>query len=252
MRLFKHGDSLAIVIPEKLRKELGLKEKDEFEPVALQADKAIVLVWKDNLDSLLLDAAKDALQKAASHTSSPLPPSDSSTSGKHEGKNTGFSPAALPRKQAIAPTSYSYSKPASISPTASPASPPASSAPSRRVEAPDEIETLPSEQQVMQKGYAVLDEENEAKRISKVLEKEIKSGEVFGIRGFDHKFYVVSTSYLKQHSAGVTSLLASASLTLGEIASQMKLPDKACTALLMVMKESGDIIEKRRGVYQAV
>lgn len=103
-----------------------------------------------------------------------------------------------------------------------------------------------------EKGFVVLDNEFEAKRLSGELEKEVKRGNVIGVRGFDKKYYVVSKEFLKQASDKVLRELSKRDCNAKELALASKLRLDACIAALCILKEEGEVIEKRKGVFSAV
>ncbi len=103
-----------------------------------------------------------------------------------------------------------------------------------------------------EKGFVVLDNEFEAKNLSQELEKEVKRGNVIGVRGFDKKYYVVSKGFLKHASDKVLRELSKRDCNAKELALASKLRLDACIAALCVLKEEGEVIEKRKGVFAAV
>ncbi len=188
MRFFKHGDSLAIVLPEKLRKSSEANEQDDYEFFELEKC-TFVLISRKNLEEQARKSVYAELLKSG---------------GKPEHK------------------------------------------------APEKDAEIAPEKAISQRGFAVIISEDDARRISKLFEKEIKANEIMGIRGFDKKFYVVSGAYFKQHAYKIMKALGSRELALRDIALQLQMDESGCLACLMLLKEQGELIEKRRGVFKAI
>jgi bifunctional DNA-binding transcriptional regulator/antitoxin component of YhaV-PrlF toxin-antitoxin module len=182
MRFFKHGESLAIVLPESLRKALGIKENDEYEFIQLE-EGVIALVKKQVLEEKM--------------------------------------------KRQVAPV---FSAKFSTKPSTSSAAP-----------FPPELEH----------GYRIIENELEARNLSKRFEREIKSGLIKGVRGFDKRFYVVSMDFYGALSEKILAALEGET-TVKEISEKTGENEAACTAVLQVMKEEGDVIEKKRGVFRLI
>lgn len=101
-------------------------------------------------------------------------------------------------------------------------------------------------------GVAVFENELEAKRVSKVFEAEIKEGRVMGVRGFDKKFYVVTSALRDSVSAKVSRALSQKASGIADLAAETRAPLDAVNAVLQLMKEEGELIEKKRGVFSLV
>ena len=179
MRFFRHGDVLAISLPESLRARLRIAEGDDFEFVEV-ADNVIALVRKQG----------GAASKAGA-------------------------------------------------------------GPLRAAQQPRKIKASPEAIEFARKGFAVLENEVEAKRLSGELEQFFKAGQVVGVRGFDKRYYLVSREFYGKASSLLLPALKKP-LTLAAAATQAKLPVNGCAAALAVLKEDGDVIEKTRGLFQAV
>jgi hypothetical protein len=79
----------------------------------------------------------------------------------------------------------------------------------------------------------------------------MKSGAVVGVKGFDGKFYIVTRSYFNQSQAVVGSILKE-DMDAPSIAAMAKLEPEGCLAVLRLMAENGELIEKKRGVFAPV
>jgi len=99
------------------------------------------------------------------------------------------------------------------------------------------------------KGYMVIENENEAKRAVSVLHEQIKSGEVLGVRAFDHKFYVATRAFFMANEGKVHKVLTKEGKSVEDVAAGIKLPPEAGRVLLTLMSDSGDILEKKRGLF---
>lgn len=96
-------------------------------------------------------------------------------------------------------------------------------------------------------GYLVMDSETEARRLSDELKP--KRREIRGLRGFDRKYYVVKNSFIMKHAKKIRDSLAAGNKTTDQLAAATGLPRGACVAILTIMNEEGEVIEKRRGVF---
>ena len=160
MRLFKHGEVLAITVPESLRKKLKLEEGDDYAFVELS-------------EGVLGLVARSLAEKAK---------------------------------------------------------------PKKREEGAD---------------YLILNNEAEARQLSKGLADKIKRREVVGVRGFDKRFYVVSRAFLKKTGETVKKAAGNGA-DLKTVSERTRLPSEACLAVLSVLKEEGEVFEKKDGFYAAV
>ncbi|MFH0971637.1 MAG: hypothetical protein V1835_03655 [Candidatus Micrarchaeota archaeon] len=203
MRFFKHGDSLAIVLPEKLRKGSEVKEDEEYE--FFEAEKGtFILISKGNLEGLAKKSVWADLVKGSAMQN----------------------PQGTEQKQTLQITG-----------------------PKPVVGLTDDAEP---EKLIATRGFAVISAEEEARRISKLFEKEIKANEVMGVRGFDKKFYIVSGQFFRQNAFKILKMMGSKEMALKDISFSMKIDERGCLACLMLLKEQGEVIEKRRNEFKAI
>jgi len=101
-------------------------------------------------------------------------------------------------------------------------------------------------------GYMVVPTEEEANEVSKILENDIRIGNVIGTRGFDKKYYVVLSSFFVKESQKIIELLKNGEATLQEICQKLNFEEEKAKALLTLLLEKGDIIEKRKNLFQLV
>ncbi|MFH0836482.1 MAG: AbrB/MazE/SpoVT family DNA-binding domain-containing protein [Candidatus Micrarchaeota archaeon] len=182
MRFFKHGDSLAIVLPEPLRQKLGVKEDEDFEFIELN-DGIVLLVSK----KLLSGWAKDKV----------------------------FSEISYRLKDG----------------------------------AGDKDETL---QLLSKQGFFIISRAGEAKALSEKFEQEIKAGNVIGARSFDKTFYIVDKNYFVRVSQKMRKALAARPLTISALADEIKESVNGCKAVVEVLREEGELIEKKKGEFALV
>ncbi|MFH1257402.1 MAG: hypothetical protein V1658_00530 [Candidatus Micrarchaeota archaeon] len=196
MRFFKHGDSLAIVLPEKLRKNSEIKEDEDYE--FFEAEKGtFILISRKNLEE----------QTKKSVIANLLNGKDEAAIAIKEGNIEAVGGNTL---------------------------------------------QMDGEASLKSKGFAVINSEEEARRISQQLEKQIKSNEIMGVRGFDKKFYIITAQYYKQNAPKILKTIGSREITLKDICAYLRMDESGCLSCLMVMKEAGEIIEKRKGLFKLI
>lgn len=113
-------------------------------------------------------------------------------------------------------------------------------------------EKLPPIEHLEKHGYLIVENENEAKNISQMLEKRIKAGQIVGTRGFDKRFYVAKTEWLFILDDKIKGLLKSGQKNILELKNALKIDEEACKVVLEIMNEHGDVIEKKRGYYELI
>ncbi|MCX8202347.1 MAG: hypothetical protein N3G74_00885 [Candidatus Micrarchaeota archaeon] len=101
-------------------------------------------------------------------------------------------------------------------------------------------------------GYLVLQSESDARELSKSLSDKIEKNQVTGIRGFDKKYYLVKNSFVLKNQSKIKSFLNSGPKSAEQIAKELDIPQEAAIALLTVLREEGEIIEKRKGTFSLI
>jgi hypothetical protein len=188
LRFFKHGEVLAIVLPDSLRVKTGVKEGDEFE-------------WLELDNGLFALATKDFLSSEVKKiVSRELPARLSTTS-----------------QSATASTQGGFWK-----------------------------------KKLSEKGFLVITNDNEAKDASSELSQEIKKGLVVGARGFDKKYYICTRAFFENAALRVKKALGDGEKTAGEIGASAKMPFDAALVAITLLKDEGELIEKKRGSYALV
>lgn len=103
-----------------------------------------------------------------------------------------------------------------------------------------------------QYGYIVCPDEESAKLLSKSLEESIRRGLVAGVRGFDKKFYVVSKPFLDNVGARIREACGAGEFTIPQASAKVRESLNAAKSVVQVLKDQGELIEKRTGVYKFV
>lgn len=104
---------------------------------------------------------------------------------------------------------------------------------------------------LMDRGFIVLENKNDARDFSEKVERDIKSGAIKGIKGFDGRFYAVTSGYLSKASEAILKAL-DRDMDLDTLAAQAGLDRDGCSAVLRLLSESGEVIEKKKGLFAAV
>lgn len=110
--------------------------------------------------------------------------------------------------------------------------------------------SLPWDAHLGKYGYVIIERQDEAKLVSEKLEPEIKSGEVLGTRGFDMKYYIAQKKFYDVWEGKIAALLrARKAANEGEVCSALGMSEVACRVALELMREQGEVIEKKKGNY---
>jgi hypothetical protein len=100
-------------------------------------------------------------------------------------------------------------------------------------------------------GFVVIPNKRDAMGLSEKLRSDMKKGAVIGVKGFDGRFYAVTRSYFTTSQSSINSVLKE-EMDSPSIASAAKLDPEGCIAVLRLMAENGEIIEKKKGVFAPV
>jgi hypothetical protein len=101
------------------------------------------------------------------------------------------------------------------------------------------------------RGFIIITERREAVELSEQLNGLMKSGAVTGVKGFDGKFYIVTRDYYASAASRISSVLKE-EMDPASIAGAAKIDPEGCIAVLRLMAENGDIIEKKKGIFAPV
>ncbi len=219
MKLFKHGENLAVMIPESLKKRNSLNENDDFEIMEIEKNCFLIVSKASLAEQAKKNVFLKLVEKAMKNETTALP---SQSEDKYAAK-----------------TAPQYSNP--ISPALMN---------SRENYSPNPSSSLSS--QIFAKGFIILEREEEARDASKQLEELIKQQKIIGVRGFDKKFYIVSSNYYDRISRQILPLLAERKLSTSDISSQTNVPEEGVTAVLQILKDKGEIIESRKNLFESI
>lgn len=103
--------------------------------------------------------------------------------------------------------------------------------------------------QKLEKGYIIVDDPEEANRLIRELRDNIKSGEIVSLRSFDKKYYFVTSDLVNSVGSEIIANLEQGDMTLDELAENCGLEKDMIKAVIEILRESGDIIEKKKGLY---
>lgn len=102
-------------------------------------------------------------------------------------------------------------------------------------------------------GFTILKNEGEAKQLGARLESRIKAGEIQGMKSFDGEYYVINSALLGKTSAKIIDAVRqSKSISISELAEKIKVSRELAKIAMEFLKESGEILEKRKELYSYV
>ncbi len=102
-------------------------------------------------------------------------------------------------------------------------------------------------------GFIVFANNNDAASFSDLLKKTRNSLNILGIKGFDGKFYVVTKDYMIDLSGKIRVVLkGNNTMTSSMIAKACNAEDAGCRAVLLLMAEKGDVLEKKKDIFVLV
>jgi hypothetical protein len=110
----------------------------------------------------------------------------------------------------------------------------------------DDVESLYS--QLRRNGFVVL--QGNVKAFD-ALKKDVQSGAIFGVKAFDGKTYIVTREYFSRLANIIRAVLRKES-ELKEIAKLCKTSEEGCRAVLAIMAESGEVLERKKNVFVLV
>ena len=101
------------------------------------------------------------------------------------------------------------------------------------------------------KDVFVFDKEEDAKKFSKEHKKELLNGEFLSIKGFDGKYYAVRKELFDKISRGVLAIL-NEEKTFDDLKNLLSVDDNELKAVLEILKEKGEIIERKKNMFMKV
>ncbi|GEM_PF-2457003 len=102
-------------------------------------------------------------------------------------------------------------------------------------------------------GFVVVKNEERAKALGGEFHEKIKAGEIKGTRAFSGEFFIIYTSLLEATELKVLEEVKKAkSCGLAELSEKLKLIPTLIRIALEFLKEEGQVIEKRKDIYQYI
>ncbi len=101
-------------------------------------------------------------------------------------------------------------------------------------------------------GFLVFKNAQNAKILSVKLKKEIDEGKIRGIKSFDGFYYVVENALYQRHRANVLSAIKEKAAGVAGIAEQIEISKMLARVVCELLKDEGEIIEKRKDNFQAI
>lgn len=123
----------------------------------------------------------------------------------------------------------------------------------KETEAANEKEKPGEDCTLEKEGFLICKNQNEAKALSMQLKEQIEKGEIRGIKGFDGMFYITEEALYKKHRAKVLSTIqAKKGINPTEIGEKAGINKALAKIICELLKDEGEIIEKRKEQYQAI
>ncbi len=100
-----------------------------------------------------------------------------------------------------------------------------------------------------QQQWLATDSTDRAREILSQLDSEVKAGDIVSVRGFDKKFYITTRTAVESVGSKVIAALEGGEMPLAEIAKACGDDEGLVRTVIEVLRESGDVIERQKGVY---
>jgi len=120
---------------------------------------------------------------------------------------------------------------------------------SRHSEKSESRAVLPARNGVPSKGYEVVEDRGTAMELMEQYKEKIATGRLFAVRAFDGKFYFVDSELVESIGSEIVNAMGNKEMSLEEIAKSCELERGMVKAVVEVLRESGEVLEKRREVY---
>lgn len=111
---------------------------------------------------------------------------------------------------------------------------------------------LDIKKQLLEKGFLVITDMEEVRKISYVTRNEINSGDILGIRGFDKNFYIFTKKSYEELKEKILVAMDDKNTSLEDIIKKTNLEVEQIKGLIELLKEQTDIIEVHREVYRKI
>lgn len=113
-----------------------------------------------------------------------------------------------------------------------------------------DIGVFPNYATLLQNGWLILSNSIEAEQFSLNLKRTGLAGNVRGVRGFDKRFYIATPAFIHSVSEKIKKILeAKKAGSVEEIAQLSNLDAPAVSVVLHILCESGELVEKKRGLF---
>lgn len=103
---------------------------------------------------------------------------------------------------------------------------------------------------IKQNGIMIIQNEFQARKMAEELSMDLKKGEIIGAH-VDKKFYFLSKQYYEIYSARVKSAIGKDS-KVDEIVEKSKSSLDTVLAVISILKEQGELLEKTKGKYTLI
>lgn len=103
---------------------------------------------------------------------------------------------------------------------------------------------------IKQNGIMIIQNEFQARKMAEELSMDLKKGEVIGAH-VDKKFYFLSKQYYEIYAARVKSAIGKDS-KVEEIVEKSKSSQDTVNAIISILKEQGELLEKTKGKYTLI
>ncbi len=116
-----------------------------------------------------------------------------------------------------------------------------------------EFDVNSEEKTIESNGFEVMVNEGQAKNFCEQFSEEIKENKIKGIKGFDGYFYAIDIELMEKIKPKILFYLKNKkNVSLNELTEKTSLPTQLIRAVNEFLKEDGEIIEKRKGIYQLI
>ncbi len=116
-------------------------------------------------------------------------------------------------------------------------------------EKPKAGQASPLVKELEKSGYLVLEDQKEAEELVSQIRDELETGMVLAIKGFDKKFYFITQKTLAEVGNKVRKVISDKAKRVETIASEVNEPVDLVKAVLEILRESGEVLEKRKNTY---
>ncbi len=113
-------------------------------------------------------------------------------------------------------------------------------------------EKRPDEYTLEKDGFLIFKNSQNAKILSVKLKKEIDDGKIRGIKSFDGFYYVVQNPVYQKYRTDVLSAIKEKAAGIAGIAEHIGISKMLARVVCELLKDEGEIIEKRKNNFQAI